>query len=298
MDYIDYYQILGLDKSASENDIKKAFRKQARKYHPDLHPNDPDAKRQFQLVNEAHEVLSNPENRKKYDEYGKDWQHADEIEAARKAQAASGRWGNGQQFDEGDFSSFFENLFGRPSGGFGGQQVRFKGRNIQAKLSLRMSDVRETAKRTLEIGGKKIRISVPAGLRDGQTIKLAGHGEPGINGGPSGDLYVTFHLENDIGYRRVGSTLYKSVDIDVPTAVLGGEVTVETLYGKVKLQVTPGTQNGAKVKLKGKGFNKYKSDTEFGDLIVSYNILIPESLTEKERELYEKLRQERHHEAA
>ena len=294
MDFIDYYEVLGIQKSATTDDIKKAYRKLARKYHPDLNPNDKEANRKFQQINEANEVLSDPEKRKKYDQYGKDWQHADAFEQARHQQGGhqtfTGSQGFGDHFEDDRFSDFFESLFGRSSGrGGGGQQARFRGQDIEAELHLRLEDILHSHKQTFTIHGKQLRITIPAGIENGQKIKLKGHGGPGINGGPEGDLYITFNIAEDPRYKRLGNDLYVTEHIDLFTAILGGEVTVETMTGKLKVKVLPGTQQGSKSKLRGKGFPVYKQENAFGDLYVSWQIDIPKNLNDRQRELFEEL---------
>ena len=232
MAYIDYYGVLGVSKTASQDEIKKAFKKLARKYHPDLNPNDPTAKQKFQEINEANEVLSDPEKRKKYDAYGENWKHADEFEAQKQRYQQQSRSGGG---------------------GFGG------------------------------MGGGYWSSA------EGQTIKLNGQGGPGMNGGPAGDLYITFVIGDDPVYKREGDNLYMNVPIDLYTAVLGGEQIIETLNGKVKMKIKPETQNGTKVRLRGKGFPVYKQDGQFGDLFVTYEVKIPTHLTEKQKELFREL---------
>jgi curved DNA-binding protein len=292
MEFIDYYKILGLDKSASDKDVKKAYRKLARKYHPDLNPNDAEAEKNFKQINEANEVLSDSEKRKKYDQYGKDWEHAEEFEKAKKARQQSGnsRGYSRGQGSERDFSDFFESMFG--GAGFERQgQVKFRGQDFNAELRLNLTEVTKTHKRTLTINGKNIRITIPAGIEDGQTIKISGYGSEGVNGGPKGDLYITFSLINNTAFKREGAHLYKTIDIPLTKSVLGGEITIETLNGKVKLKVKPETQNGTQVKLKGKGFPIYKKENQFGDLFITYLIKIPTKLTEEQRNLFEKLEQ-------
>lgn len=290
MAYIDYYKILGISKSATENDIKKAYRKLARKYHPDLNPNDKDAELKFKQINEANEVLSNPENRKKYDAYGEHWQHAEEYEKAkqheqyqRNTQDAFGG------YSEEDFSDFFGNMFGGRSSGSRGSQVKFRGQDFNAQLQLNLKDVYTTHKRTLTVNNKNIRITIPAGIENGQVIKIKGHGGKGMNGGPNGDLFIEFSIINDTPFRRDGSNLYASIDLDLYKALLGGEIMIHTFDGKVKLKVKPETQNGTKVKLKGKGFPKYKKEGQFGDLYVTYNLKLPEHLSAREKELFTEL---------
>jgi len=292
MIFIDYYKILGIDKTATSKDIKNAYRKLARKYHPDLNPNDKDAKRNFQQINEANEVLSDPEKRKKYDQYGKEWQHAEQFEKAKQQQEQSSDF-RGQRFSgaqsEGDFSDFFNTIFGGSSGTGRNRQVKFRGEDYNAELHLDLTDAFKTHKHTLTVNGKNIRISIPAGIENGQTIKITGHGGPGINGGPNGDLYITFSIANHSGIKRLGNDLYTIVNLNLYTAVLGGEITIDTLNGKVKLKVKPETQNGSKIKLKGKGFPVYKNEGQFGDLFVTYLIKIPTNLTEKQRVLFTEL---------
>ncbi len=301
MAYIDYYKVLGVDKSASEKDVKNAYRKLARKYHPDLNPNDAGAKKKFQEINEANEVLSDPEKRKKYDKYGENWQQAEAYEAAERqgqsarprGQYAGGGAGFGSYGDTGDFSDFFESMFGDMgrSGSGHGRQVKYRGQDYTAELHLSLEEASTTHKQTVTVNGKNIRITIPAGIENGQTIKIAGHGGPGVNGGPAGDLLITFLISPDPRFKRDGKDLYATVKLDLFTAVLGGEITVDTLGGKVKLKVKPEMQNGTKVKLKGKGFPVYKKDNEFGDLYLTYDVQIPQNLTDKQRELFKELSQ-------
>lgn len=294
MEFVDYYKILELNKNASQDDIKKAYRKLARKYHPDLNPNDKNAQKKFQQINEANEVLSDVEKRKKYDQYGKDWQHAEQFERAQSTRAGSSSSNFGQGFSgsssQGDFSDFFESMFGGgSSAGSGGRQVKFRGQDFNAELHLTLTDAYTTHQQTLTVNGKNIRITIPAGIENEQVIKIAGHGGPGINGGPNGDLYITFLIANDPNLKRQGNDLYTTVTLDLYTAVLGGEVTLDTLSGKVKIKVKPETQNGEKVKLKGKGFPVYKKDGVFGDLYITYSVKLPTNLTDKQKALFQEL---------
>lgn len=290
MAFVDYYQILGLDKNADDKAIKNAYRKLARKYHPDLNPNDKEAQKKFQELNEANEVLSDPEKRKKYDKYGKDWEHGEEFERTRQARSQAGGQ-EGQWFSGGGegFSDFFESMFGSSGGFGGGRQTRYRGQDYQAEISLSMRDAYETHKQTLTVNGRNIRITVPAGVENGQTIKIAGHGGKGSNGGPDGDLYITFAVNTDDVFRRSGNDLHLKADLDLYTAVLGGELVIETLSGKVKLPVKPETQNGSVVRLKGKGFPVYKQEGKFGDLYVTFDVKIPTNLSERQKELFTEL---------
>lgn len=291
MEFIDYYKVLGVDKGANAQTIKNAYRKLARKFHPDLNPNDKDAKQKFQQINEANEVLSDPEKRKKYDQYGKDWKHAEEFEnASRQQQSAYNQRQHYTEPDFGnDFSDFFASMFGGAQGGGRNRQVKFRGEDFNAEMELDLLAAYTTHKQTLTVNGKQIRITIPAGIENGQTIKIKGHGGPGMNGGPSGDLYITFSIANHPKFKRVGNDLYTTVELDMFTAILGGELTVDTLSGKVKLKIKPETQNGTKVKLKGKGFPVYKHEGQFGDLQITYAIKIPTGLTEKQREILKEL---------
>ncbi|NKI27155.1 J domain-containing protein [Arenibacter sp. 6A1] len=292
MEFIDYYKVLDLDKGASQSDIKKAYRKLARKYHPDINPNNKEAEKKFKEINEAHMVLSNPENRKKYDQYGKDWQHAEEFEKAKKSRQYSygpQSSGSSQGYSGQDFSDFFESMFGG-SQNFGGRgRVKFRGQDLNASLQLHIRDVYTSHKRTLTINNKKIRLNIPAGIENGQTIKISGHGGPGQQGGPNGDLYISFTIINDTPFKRDGNNLYTTVNLDLYKAVLGGDITVDSFEGQVKLKVKPETQNGTKVKLKGKGFPVYKKEGQFGDLYITYNIVVPTKLSPKEKELFSEL---------
>ncbi|KAA9041271.1 J domain-containing protein [Ginsengibacter hankyongi] len=300
MDFVDYYKTLGVAKNASADDIKKAYRKLARKLHPDLNPNDKEAHKKFQQINEANEVLSDPEKRKKYDQYGQDWKHADQFEKAKQQQGSRGFGGGGfggENFgggytyssdDDSAFSDFFESLFGG-SGGRKRSQAKYRGQDYSAELHLSLTDASKTHQQTLTINGKNVRITIPAGVENGQVIRLKGYGSPGANGGPNGDLLITFVISNNTSFKRDGNDLYKTEDIDLYTALLGGEKTVDTMDGKIKLKVNAGTQNGTKVRLKGKGFPVYKKEGEHGDLYLTWNIKIPTNLTEKQKQLFTEL---------
>lgn len=294
MDFIDYYKILNLNKSATEADIKKAYRKLARKYHPDVNPDDKEAERKFKEVNEANEVLSDPEKRKKYDKYGKDWKHADQFEQAGQSYSQQGSYRQGGFTGQGgfegqDFSDFFSSMFGGAGGRASGRSARFKGQDFNAELQLNLEDVYTTHKRTLTVNGKNIRLTIAAGVENGQTIKIRGYGGEGMNGGPKGDLYITFSIANHPRFKRDGNDLFTEVDLDLYKAILGGELIVDTFDGQVKLNIQPETQSGTKVRLKGKGFPVYKKEGQFGDLYITYKVKNPTNLSAKEKELFEEL---------
>lgn len=297
MAFIDYYKILGIDKKATEAEIKKAYRKLARKYHPDLNPNDKEAEQKFKNINEANEVLSNPENRKKYDKYGKDWKHGDAYETAQRQQQSQRQYQHqgfegfgGADFGGSDYSDFFESMFGGGASRARGRTAAFRGQDFNAELQLNLKDVYETHKQVLTVNGKNIRLTIPAGVENGQVIKIKGQGSEGINGGPKGDLLIQFTIANHTKFKRDGANLYSTETIDLYTALLGGDVTVQTFDGKVKLKVKPETQNGTKVKLKGKGFPVYKKEGQFGDLFITYEIKMPTNLSSKEKELFNELK--------
>ena len=305
MNFVDYYQTLGISKTATEGEIKKAYRKLARKYHPDVNPNDKEANKKFQQINEANEVLSDVEKRKKYDQYGENWKHADQYEAQRQQGQQGGQFGgfggggrgygdytySGGSGGEGGFSDFFESLFGGGGGGGGRrrQPAKYRGQDFNAELELRLSSVYETHKQTVTINGKSVRLTIPAGVENGQVLRLKGMGGEGANGGPNGDLLITLSVINDTSYKREGDDLYKTEEIDLFTALLGGEKTISTLSGKLKLKVNPETQNGTRLRLRGKGFPVYKKEGSFGDLYITWDVKLPTNLTDKQKELLEEL---------
>ena len=287
---MDYYKILGISKSASTDDIKKAYRKLARKYHPDLNPNDKEAEKRFKEVNEANEVLSNTENRAKFDKYGEHWKNAEAYEQAQNHRSAKS---TGQQSQSRDFSDFFSSVFNENDFGSyrrGSAGGKFKGQDLHATLNLNLTDILTEHKQTFEINGKKIRITVPAGAYDGLQIKLAGYGEEGFNGGPKGDLYITFGVKNNTNFKITNSDLKTEVELDLCTALLGGEKIISTLYGNIKLTIKPSTQNDTTVRVKDKGLPIYKEKDKYGNLLVTFKVKLPEFLTDEQIKLFEKLK--------
>lgn len=296
MDFIDYYKVLEINRNATIEEIKKSYRKLARKYHPDLNTNDKQAEAKFKEINEANEVLSNPENRKKYDKYGKDWKHADQFEKANQQNQNQGnsqrnteQQGYSNSYSENDYSDFFESMFGGSAGRQQTNRTQYRGQDYTAELHLDLKDVYQSHQRTLTVNGKNIRLTIPAGVKNGQTIKIKGHGGEGVNGGPNGDLNITFTIQNHTKFKRDEDNLHINIDLDLYTALLGGDITIDTFDGKVKLTIKPETQNGTKVKLKGKGFPVYKKEGEFGDLIITFQLILPKNLSEKEKELFAEL---------
>ena len=314
MSFIDYYKVLDVDRNATQADIRKAYRRLAKQYHPDTNNTDPKAQERFQEINEANAVLSDPEKRKRYDEYGEHWTHAEEYEAQRRAyeqqyggatQGNHGGFGGFGGFDfggfgdftrsegnTGGFSDFFEQLFG----GARGRQRRPsspRGQDYEAELHLALRDTYESHKQILTVNGQQLRVTIPAGVADGQRLRLRGHGGEAPQGGTKGDLIITFRIAPDATFTRVGNDLTTSLPLPVTTAVLGGEITAPTLTGNVRLKVTPGTQPGSKVRLRGKGMPIYRHEGSYGDLIITFSITIPTTLTARQRELYEALLREK-----
>ena len=300
MDYKDYYQILGVDKKASSEEIKKAYRKLARKFHPDVNLNDKEAEKKFQEINEANEVLSDPKKREKYDAYGADWARVSDEQHAQWNQTG----GYQQQahepgstdFNMGDFSDFFSSMFG--GGGFSTADFRqssrgrsMKGQDYTAEMHIPLVKAYLDSQHALNMDGKKIRITIPAGIKDGQVIKLAGKAGAGMHGGPNGDLYITIFVDPDIRFERKGDDLYMIHPVDLYTALLGGDSVLETLSGKIKIKVKESTQNGTTLRLKNKGFPIYRKPGTFGDLYVRIDIKLPDHLSKEERDMIKKLKE-------
>ena len=294
MTFIDYYKVLGVAQDATQEEIKKAYRKKAKQYHPDTNKDNPQAKERFQEINEANEVLGDPEKRKKYDEYGENWRYADEFNGQRRQQAGGTGWEreydfggfgrrgrfSGRERNSSGFSDFFEQLFGQ--GAFHTGQ-RTHGNDLRATLTLPLREAATTQKSTFVIGDEKIRITVPAGIANGQTIKIKGKGSSSPDGTSRGDLYLTFEIESDPVFVREGNDLFATAECSVFTLLLGGNITVPTLTGNAKMNIKPGTQPGSRLRLRSKGFPVYKQEGDFGDLIITIKATIP-PLSEKQRE--------------
>lgn len=299
MDYKDYYKTLGVEKTATKDQIKKAYRKLARQYHPDVNPNDAEAERKFKEANEANEVLSDDEKRQKYDQLGADWQRYQQAGAGRGNQPGGGfdwgqygqggGYGNEDPFGGADFSDFFSSMFGGMGGGAGGSARPRAGQDYQAELELSLEDAYHGGPRTLTVNGKSLRITIQPGVEDGQVIRLRDQGGPGRSGGPAGSLYITLRIRPDARYSRAGHDLTMDVPVSLYTALLGGEQTVETLSGPVKITLKPETQNGTRLRLRGKGFPVYRQTGQFGDLYLRLSLTLPQNLTEQEKTLFRQL---------
>jgi curved DNA-binding protein len=295
MDYKDYYKALGVDKKATNDQIKKAYRKLARQYHPDVNPNNAEAERKFKEINEAHEVLSDEDKRRKYDELGADWQRYQHAGAGRGPAQGGFDWSQYQQGgggfedfgNDGNFSDFFSNIFGN-MGGRGGSRAG-AGQDYQAELELPLEDAYRGGPRTLNVNGKSLRINIKPGAEDGQTIRLRDQGAPGRNGGPNGSLYITLRVLPDVRFARLGNDLTQEVQVPLYRALLGGEQVVDTLSGSVKINIKPETQNGTRLRLRGKGFPVYNKEGEFGDLYLHLTVQLPQRLTDQEKELIRQL---------
>jgi curved DNA-binding protein len=304
MEYKDYYKILGVEKAATADQIKKAYRKLARQYHPDVNPNDATAEQKFKEVNEANEVLSDPEKRQKYDQFGADYQRYEQAGASNAgrgpggfdwSQYAQGGQGGFGDFGGGgdDFSDFFSSLFGGMGGGAaGGRGTRpGAGPDYQAELELTLEEAYHGGPRTITVQGKNLRLTIQPGVADGQTIRLRDQGGPGRNGGPNGSLLITFRILPDARYVRTGDDLTQDVPVSLYRALLGGSQTVDTLSGAVKINIKPESANGTRLRLRGKGFPVYRQDGKFGDLYLRLSVQLPQNLTDQEKDLIKQLAQ-------
>jgi len=301
MEYRDYYKILGVDRNASDKEIRKAYRRLARQYHPDVNPGDPSAEEKFKEINEAYQVLSDAEKRAKYDQIGQSYQQWQRM-GGQPGGFNWSEWMTGQpggfrveyaDFDGTDpFSDFFRSIFG----GMGGstrttyQRRATKGQDLEVTAQITLEEAYHGTQRTVQIGDRRLDVRIPAGARDGMRIRLRGQGEPGYAGGQSGDLYVVVELLDHPIYRRDGSDLHMDLKVPLYTAVLGGTVTVRTLSGDVSLRIQPGTQSGQTIRLRGKGLPQARQKDAYGDLYAHVLVQVPTNLTERERALFEELR--------
>jgi len=330
MEYRDYYDTLDVDKDASQDEIRRAFRRLARKHHPDVNPGDPEAEERFKEINEAYEVLSDPEKRQKYDRLGADWRRYEQAGGQSGGfnwgQWSTGAPGAGPQrvhvrqgtpedledlFGGGSpFSDFFTQIFGGMGGGRapggaaqgratgagarpGGFEYRVRpqrGRDFEQEVEISLREAYNGTTRILQTEGRRLEVKIPPGARTGTRVRVTGEGGAGAAGGEAGDLYLRVNVRDDTQLDREGDDLRVSVPVDLYTAVLGGEIEVPTLQGSVMLTVPSGTQNGQVFRLRGKGMPKLRNPEEHGDLYAKVDVQLPTDLTPRQRELFEELR--------
>lgn len=312
MEYKDYYKILGVGKDASEKEIKKAFRRLARQYHPDVNPDDSQAEERFKEINEAHEVLSDPEKRQKYDRLGADWQRWQQRggrpgdfdwgqwTAGRPGERVHVRYGTPEDLEDlfgggSPFSDFFSQIFGGMGGGpgTGGFQYEMRpqrGRDYEQPVDITLNEAYHGTARILQMEGQRLEIRIPAGAKTGTRVRMSGQGASGVAGAPAGDLYLRVTVLPDPRFERKGDDLHTTVTADLFTLVLGGELRVPTMTGSVALTVPPGTQNGRTFRLRGKGMPHLRQPDQYGDLYAKVEVRLPTDLTHEQRELFEQLR--------
>lgn len=296
MEYKDYYQILGVQKSANEKDIKQAYRRLARKYHPDVNPNNKGAQEKFKEINEAYEVLSDTDKRKKYDTLGANWQQYEQYQRG----GGQGPFQYGQYrtatpedyeniFGDGGVSDFFRTFFGGEFGGARSQPRARRGQDIEQQVDISLQEAYHGTTRMVQKDGRTLEIKIPPGVKSGSKVRYAGEGAPGSAG--AGDLYLRVQIADDPAIERRGDDLYVDIPVGLYTAVLGGEAHVATLKGKVALKIPPETQSGKTFRLAGQGMPKLENAKSFGDFYARVRIILPEHLSDPERELFQKLAQ-------
>jgi len=287
----DYYSILGVKRDASEREIKQAYRKLARKHHPDVNPSDKSAEAKFKEINQAYEVLSDKEKRQKYDQYGDQWQYADQFAKAGRPSWDFSQAGDGTRFfyNEGDLGGLFDELFkGRSTGARSRQARAVRGQDVEAPVEITLEEAYHGANRLVNLDGKRIEVKIPPGVKDGSRVRIAGKGSPGYGGGANGDLYLIVSVKPHKLFERRGNDLHTEVAVPLTVAMLGGDVQVPTLKGKVMLKIPTETQNGRVFRLKGQGMPQLSSSTR-GDLMAKIKVVLPANLSPKETELFEQL---------
>lgn len=310
MQYKDYYKILGVSKDASQDEIKKAYRKLAVKYHPDRNPDNKEAEDKFKEIGEAHEVLRDPEKRKKYDQLGSDWKQYEHAGAGQRGGFDWSQFGgagrgtsyqSGAGFEDfedvfggGDFSEFFNTFFGGTGAGPRREtrgSRRIKGQDLKADLELTLHEAYHGTTRILNVEGEKLRVKTKPGAYEGQELRIRGKGAATVRGGERGDIYIKIRIKPHPDYKLDGSNLIKKVPVDLYTAILGDKIKIDTLAGKVNLTIPPGTQSGSKLRLRGKGMPMHGKDGVYGDMVVRLKVMLPRDLTDKETELFRKLKE-------
>ncbi|HEY0031025.1 MAG TPA: J domain-containing protein [Bacteroidia bacterium] len=304
MDFKDYYKALGISKTATADEIKKAYRKLAVKYHPDKNQGNKAAEDKFKELNEAYEVLGDAAKRKKYDDLGENYNYYQQSGQQPGAQGQGFDWsqwtggGNGgsssystgEDFHQGDFSDFFENIFGGRFSG-GGQKSRraAKGQDYNAEMELSLEDAYTGSSRQIDLDGQKLQMNIKPGVKDGQVLRLRGKGGKGKNGSPNGDIYITVRIAEHPLFKRKEDDLYCDINVDLYKAILGGEILINTLRNPMKINIGKETENGKTLRLKGMGMPRYGKENEAGDLYVKVNVQLPKNLSPKEIELFTEL---------
>jgi curved DNA-binding protein len=307
MEYKDYYKVLGVDKQATADTIKKAYRKLAVKYHPDKNPGNKPYEEKFKELSEANDVLSDPEKRKKYDELGENWNQYQnkgtdsgdfDWSQWQSGGPTQSRQRNQSGFAQGgqeDFSDFFESIFGQSRGSSSGRPGRrpVAGEDYSSESELSLEEAYEGAKRQLNVNGTVLEITIPPGVKNEQTIRIKGKGGKGHGGGPDGNILIRLHVMVHPVFRVEGVDLYCDAPVDLYTAILGGKALVRTLKGAIRIDISPETENGKVLRLKGKGMPVFGKKNEAGDLYMKIKVTLPQHLTESELELFRKLASER-----
>lgn len=297
MDFKDYYKILGVTKTATADEIKKSYRKLAIKYHPDKNQNDKSAEAKFKEINEANQALGDAENRKKYDALGENWKYdqrpggnPDFAGFNRNNNNGGSPFNSDEQFNDSNFSDFFESIFGgKFAGSKFGHQAAHKGQDHHAQMQISLEEAYSGTVRQLELDHQKLKLRIKPGIKEGQELRLKGKGGKGINNGPDGDLYITVGVASQPDYKRKGDDLYCTINVDLYTAILGGQVVIKTMGNPIKINIGKETDNGKVLRLKGKGMPKYDKENEHGDLYATVNITVPKNLSQKEIELFKEL---------
>lgn len=305
MDFKDYYRVLGLTKTATAEEIKKAYRKLAVKYHPDKNHGDKAAEEKFKEINEANEVLGDAEKRKKYDELGENWKYYQQTggQGQHKEDFDWSKWENGnsrqqyssnERFQENDFSDFFENIFGSQFKGNTRQANSIKGQDYTAEMEILLEEAYTGTTRQVDLNGEKLQLKIKRGVKDGQVLRIKEKGGKGINGGKNGDVLITVHIPENKIYKRKDDDLYCDTPVDIYTLILGGETVIKTFRSTIKISITKETENGKVVRLKGMGMPKYDTENMFGDLYIKLNVQLPKNLSSKEMELFKELSNLKH----
>lgn len=300
MDFKDYYKILGVERNASADDIKKAYRKLAVKYHPDKNPGNKEAEEKFKEINEANEVLGDAEKRKKYDKLGANWKNyqqgggrAEDFDWSQWSAPGGGRgfesFSEEEAFGGSSFSDFFESIFGGSNSFQSRSRKARKGGDYKAETDISLEEAYHGSTRRMDVNGKVLQIPIKPGAKDGQLLRLREKGGPGVNGGPNGDIYVTLHIPPHPHYKRKGDDLYCDAPVELYTALLGGKQLIRTLKGNIRIDIPKETENGKVFRLKGMGMPVFGKTGEYGDLYAKVKVLLPKNLTPKEIELLKEL---------